>query len=198
MNILYTLFMRCLSCEKISFFSICKTCQKQLLEPVFNKRELQKDFYVYSFYSYEDIKELLNTKYEFFGDRVFNILAKASFRKFADNFEFDSNITAISIDDHTRHEFSQTAILSKHLKSKLIKPRYNLLKAQNQVKYAGRDLQFRKNNPREFKYFGQKGLQVILVDDLVTTGTTLLEAKKVLEQNSCEVLFALTLCDAKY
>jgi competence protein ComFC len=38
---------------------------------------------------------------------------------------------------------------------------------------------------------------VILIDDIVTTGTTILEAKKCLEENNCEVLFALTLTDAK-
>ncbi|EAL9099540.1 ComF family protein, partial [Campylobacter jejuni] len=38
---------------------------------------------------------------------------------------------------------------------------------------------------------------VILVDDIVTTGSSLLEAKKVLEENKISVLFALVLADAK-
>lgn len=190
--------MRCLSCEEISFYAICKTCQKNLLEPVFNKREISKDFFVYSFYPYEDIKELLNTKYEFYGDRVYNILAKLAFKKFSANFNYDEKLIAVAIDDHTRHEFSQTAILTKHLKSKNIKPTFNTLKATNIIKYAGKDLEFRKKNPRDFKYKGKPNQKVILVDDLVTTGTTILEAKKVLESHSCEVLFALTLSDAKF
>lgn len=190
--------MRCLSCEQFSFYIICKKCQKNLLEPVFNKRELEKDFFVYSFYPYEDIKELLNSKYYFHGDRIFNILGKLAFKKFADNFSYESNIKAIPVDDHTRHQFSQTAILARYLKSSLIHPVYDKLKAQNIVKYAGRDLKFREKNPRKFIYKGSKDLDVILVDDLVTTGTTLLEAKKVLESNGCKVLFALTLSDAKF
>lgn len=190
--------MRCLSCEKLSFFSICKICQKNLLEPTFNKRELEKGFFVYSFYPYDDIKELLNTKYEFYGDRVFNILADLAFKKFAHNFKYDEMITAVPIDDHTRHEFSQTALLAKSLKSKYIKPEFNTLKASNIIKYAGKDLKFRKKNPRKFKYKGEENLKVILIDDLITTGTTILEAKTLLEKYNCEVLFALTLSDAKF
>lgn len=190
--------MRCLSCEKITVFSICKSCQNNFFEPQFHKRELQKGFFVYSFYFYDDIKEFINTKYEFYGDRVFNILGSLSFQKFAKSFEFTTSVSAIPIDDHTKHEFSQTAILVKHLKSKYITPKYNSLKATNKVKYAGKDLEFRKNNPRQFSYKGTQKLQVILVDDLVTTGTTLLEAKCVLEKYGCEVLFALTLSDAHF
>lgn len=185
--------MKCTSCDKLSFSIICKKCQATLLEPEFHKKELKKDFFVYSFYEYEQIEELLQSKYHFHGDRVFNILAKLSFAKFASNFTFLFPIYSISIDDHTRHDFSQTAILNNHLKSPFIKPIFNSLKASNIVKYAGKNLEFRQKNPRKFVYNGQKNIKVILVDDIITTGTTILEAKKVLEENSVEVLFALTL-----
>lgn len=188
--------MRCLSCESLSFSLICKKCQKIYLKPAFFKRELEKDFFVYSFYEYEQIKELLNSKYYFYGDKIFRILSKLSFKTFANNFNYE-NTKAIPIDDHTRHYFSQSAILAKGLQSRNIKPIYSTLKAKNIVKYAGRDLEFRKNNPRNFKYNGKRNLQIILVDDIVTTGITILEAKKVLEDNDCKVLFALTLSDAK-
>jgi len=189
--------MRCISCEKLSWTLICKTCQRHLLEPHFHKRELEKDFFVYSFYGYEEIKKLLNSKYEFYGDRIFNILGKLAFQKFALNFEFTQLVTAIPIDDHTRHEFSQSAILTKYLQSKFIIPKYTTLKATNIVKYAGKDLEYRQKNKRKFKYTGEKNLKVILVDDLITSGITILEAKEVLEQNDCKVLFALCLSDAK-
>jgi competence protein ComFC len=87
--------------------------------------------------------------------------------------------------------------LNKHLSSLQIKPLYNVLKATNIVKYAGKDLKFRQNNKRDFKYTGLKNIKIILVDDLITTGLTILEAKKCLERYGCEVLFALTLSDAK-
>ncbi len=189
--------MRCITCQKLSIPLICNVCQENLLESTFHKRELTKDFFVYSFYPYDEVKELLNTKYEFYGDRIFKILGLLSFNKFALNFNFKHSVFAIPIDDHTRHNFSQTAILAKKLESKYITPIFNTLKATSIVKYAGKDLEFRTKNKRQFKYTGKKKIQVILVDDLVTTGTTILEAKKILEQNQCEVLFALTISDAR-
>ena len=190
--------MRCISCEQWSFSIICKTCQDTLLTPTLNKRQLSDDFFVYSFYSYEELQDLINTKYEFYGDSVFNILAKLSFAQFAQEFKYDENVIAIPVDDHTSHEFSQSAILARHTKSSNIKPVYSTLKATNRVKYAGRDLKFRQKNPRRFKYSGKSDQKVILIDDLVTTGLTLLEARKTLKKFQCETLFALTLCDAKF
>ena len=186
--------MKCTSCDKLSLQIICKTCQTTLLAPNFYKKELEKDFFVYSFYDYKDLEDLIQSKYHFYGDRVFNILAKLSFKKFADNFEFTHPILALPIDDHTRHDFSQTAILAKHLKSAFIKPVFNTLKAKNIVKYAGKNLEFRQKNPRKFIYSGVKNCDVILVDDVLTTGTTILEAKKALKKEGVNVLFALTQC----
>ena len=189
--------MRCLSCQNLSIQIICKTCQENLLQSIFKKRELDDDFAVYSFFEYEDIKELLNTKYEFYGDRVYKILANLSFKKFADNFNFDENVVAISVDDNTTHEFSQSAILVNALRSKNITPIYSTLKARNRLKYAGKSLEYRQKHKRDFKYKGKQNLKIILVDDIITTGSTLKEAKEVIEKSNCEVLFALTLSDAK-
>lgn len=189
--------MRCISCQGLSYSIICKTCQEHLLQPSFYKRELEKDFFVYSFYKFDEVKELLNTKYQFYGDKIYTILSHLSFKKFANTFEYPDIVNAIAIDDHTRHQFSHTAILAKSLQSKNIIPKYNTLKAKNIVKYAGKDLKFRQKNRRDFVYIGEQNNQVILIDDLVTTGSTILEAKECLEKNGCEVLFSLTISDAK-
>ena len=185
--------IKCISCDKFSFNLICKEWQKNLLKPSFLKKELTKDFFVYSFYQYEEIKQFINSKYYFFGDRIFNILAKLSFKQFSKNFYFQNKVYAIPIDDHTRHNFSHTAILAKHLQSDIIEVQYNTLKATNIVKYAGHNLSFRQSHKRDFIYKGKSNIQIILVDDLITSGSTILEAKEILEKNNCEVLFALTL-----
>lgn len=190
--------MLCLTCKTLSFKIICKKCQENFLDTSFNTREISPDFYNYSFYSLSEIENLINSKYYFYGDKVFNILAKLSFEKFGKNFNFTQEVIAIPIDDHTRHDFSQTAILVKHLKSKFIKPKYNHLKATNIVKYAGKDLEYRQKNPRKFKIPKTlRNEKIILCDDIITTGTTILEAKKILEKQNNEVLFSLTLADAK-
>lgn len=189
--------MKCLLCEEFSFNIICKTCQNKLLVPSFYKREIEKDFFNYSFYSFTEIEDLLTSKYYFHGDRIYNILASLSFAKFASSFTFDEIVYSIGIDEHTRHNFSQTAILSSHLKSKYIKPLYGKCKATNKIKYAGQNLEFRKKNKRKFKT-NLENKNIILVDDLITTGTTILEAKKTLEKKGNNILFSLTLADAKF
>lgn len=189
--------MKCITCESWSFSVICKACQKNLLTPNIYKRQLSDDLSVYSFYALEEIEELISSKYYFHGDRVINILAQLSFGKFAKEFNYNQAVTALGIDEHTRHDFSHTAILSRHLNSPYITPQYNRLKAKNRVKYAGKDLEFRQNNPKKFMLKGINNASLILVDDVVTTGTTLLEAHKVCKKSKNDVLFALCLADAK-
>lgn len=189
--------MFCNTCNDFSLNIICKKCQSILLSPSLYKREIDKDFFNYSFYSLSDIEDLLNSKYYFHGDKILNLLAKLSFAKFASNFDYLKKIYAIPIDDHTRHHFSHTAILVKHLKSKYIIPKYNCIKATNIVKYAGKDLNFRQKNSRKFKVMNLKNETTILCDDLITSGTTILEAKKAIESKNNKVLFSLTLADAK-
>jgi competence protein ComFC len=189
--------MRCLVCEKISFLIICKSCQNKFLQSSLHKREISDGFFVYSFYQFNDLKELITSKYHFFGDRVYHILSKLSFSIFASNFKYDEPVTIIPIDDHTRHHFSHSAILANSMKQTNLNIVFNTLKAKNIIKYAGKSLHYRKTHKRDFEYTGQKNLKVILVDDLVTTSSTILQAKDILEKNGCEVLFALTLSDAK-
>lgn len=189
--------MKCIICEVWSYLIICKRCQYDFLQPRLYKREIRKNFFIYSFYNYEEIQDLLSAKYHFCGDRILNILALNSFALFAKEFSFNTESLAIPIDDHTRHEFSHTAILTKHLNSKNIISTYNVLKAQNKVVYAGKKLSFRKKNPRNFILKNIRNKKIILVDDVLTSGTTLKEAFNICSLNN-EVLFALCLADAKH
>ena len=183
--------MFCISCNKFSLEIICPTCQKNYLTPTIQKRDD-----IISFYQYEEIEELLKYKYHPFGSRVFKILAKNSFKKFSEVYE--DKIYSIAIDDNNKKGYSHTAILNHSLKSKYITPLYKKLLSTKNISYAGKNLEYRLNNPREFKYKGPKNIYTILIDDIVTTGTTIKEAKNTLKKYNVNVAFCIVLVDKRW
>jgi competence protein ComFC len=183
--------MFCIICDSFSLTIICKRCQKLLLKPTIKKRDD-----IISFYQYEEIEILLKYKYHPFGSRVFEILAKNSFREFSKL--YTEKLYSIAIDDNVKKGYSHTAILNHSLKSKNITPLYKKLLSKNSISYAGKNLQFRLNNPRDFLYKGRKNIDIILVDDVVTTGTTIKEAKKLLQNYGVNVVFCLVLVDKRW
>jgi len=183
-------------CESFSLSHICLNCEETFLTPSIYKRKIN-NIEVISFYKYSEIKELLHTKHTDLGYYIFNILAKNSLEKFASEFELDSPVTSIAIDDNTKSGYSHTAVLNRALKSKYIKPLYNRLRAKNGVSYSGKSREFRILNPREFELKNFKGSKTILVDDIITTGLTLTQAIQTMHSNEKEVLFCLTLANAE-
>ena len=186
--------MRCLACLNLSWQIICQKCQSELLRPSMRRRRIGA-MDVYSFYNYGEIEKLLLSKYSFIGSAVLRILARNSLAYFAK--EFKQKAAVIGIDDRLNsYGYAHTAILAHALKSSYLHPRFFKLLAQNRVRYAGKSLAFRKKNPRNFRYLGSAE-DIIIVDDIVTTGTTLQEAKECCQRAGANVLFALVLADAK-
>jgi len=190
--------MRCLSCRKFSLKTICTTCQSHLLYSQLKVRVVEDNFKIYSFFDYSEISHLLYAKHHFYGSFVYKALANLSFKHFAKIFRFYSKINVLPIDDRTKSLYSHTAILANAMRSDEIVPIFSALHSTSNVSYSGKDLIFRLKHPRNFKILKQPKFPVILVDDIVTTGTTIIEAKRTLQKSGCEVLFALTLADAKY
>ena len=190
--------MKCLLCESFSLLHICPTCQELYLTPKIYKRKILNNIEVISFYKYNEIKELLHTKHTDLGFYIYKILAKLSFTKFAKEFDIDEKIVSIGIDDHIENEYSHTAILNNSLKSKNIKPLYNKLRAKNRISYAGKTKEFRILNPRDFKLNEFDNNHIILVDDIITTGSTLSQAIQILESSNKKVIFCLTLSDVSF
>lgn len=190
--------MRCLSCQKLSLKTFCKECQSSLLKPNITKRVVGT-LDVYSFYKYSTIETMLLTKHTSLGFRVFSAISKITFKPFIN--EFISNdkrkIHIIGIDEKVKNGYSHVAILTNSMKTKYSKVLQASLLSSNNIKYSGKTLQFRLENPRNFTYNGKVNVDVILIDDIITTGTTLQEAKNVLEKSGVNVLFALTLADAQ-
>ncbi|MDR0467770.1 MAG: ComF family protein [Campylobacteraceae bacterium] len=189
--------MRCILCEKLSFKGVCKSCLTKLLMQNRRTRVLDSGLKVYSFFSYDSIALILHVKHRFWGHRILKQIAKETFGKFAKEFEFSSPIYAIGIDDRVDDNYSHTAILVNAIKSKNIKPLYKVLRAKNSVKYSGKSYEYRRKNPRKFQLNKKCKSSVILIDDIITSGQTLDEAFQILKKESIDVLFALTLADAK-
>lgn len=188
--------MRCLVCESFSFSHICISCRDALLLPDPQLRELESGLKVLSFFPYDEIDFLLKTKHSYLGHYVYKILADKSMRTFSQAFKYDSKLDLIPIDDKTDAGYAHTALLVKAMKSSRLKPSYATLLSQNSVSYSGKDLAFRKAHPRDFKLCKQPKHDVILVDDIVTSGTTLLEAEHFLKSNNITTMMAVTLADA--
>lgn len=186
----------CIVCNSLSFGHICNKCLNGALAPTLNTRDID-GLQVISFYKYSEIEPLIKYKHKMVGSFILKRLASVSFKKFAKNFEYESKISLIPIDDKTTHGYSHTAILASAMRSTVFEAQWGAMRAKNDVVYAGQSLEFRKNNPREFDFRGAKHKEIVLVDDIVTTGTTLLEARASAEAAGYEVLFSVTLADAR-
>lgn len=190
--------MRCYSCSKLSFKIICETCIDQLFTVKMSTRKVGT-LDVISFYKYSALESLLHTKHKPEGYRIYKALAQMTMKPFIEEFvESDErDIYIVGIDEYVRSGYAHVALLSRAMKTKSSFPLHASLMALNRVNYSGKSLQFRLENPRDFVYNGKSGIDVILVDDIITTGITLQEAQKVLISHGVNVLFALTLADVE-
>jgi len=190
--------MRCFSCHRFSIQSICRNCRDSILKPSISTRRIA-DLDVITLFKYHDIERFILSKYNNTGVRIYKYFAKEYLKPFFESLEegIEGNIYLIAIDENVDRGYSHTAILSHYSQTDKIKALHSTLKAQNRVEYAGKSLEFRLNNPRDFIYTGKRDIEAILIDDIVTTGATLQEAKRVLDECGVNVIFALTLADAK-
>jgi competence protein ComFC len=184
-------------CEAFSLSHICSTCQTSLLSPDLHKRKILGSIPVYSFYPYDAIESLLLTKHTDVGFYIYTLLAKNSFSRFAHEWSYDTRVASVGIDDHSKSGYSHTAVLNRALKSPKITPYFGKLRASNPYKYAGKSVEERLINPRNFIALPFHEEEVILVDDIVTTGSTLTEAVEVLSAQGKKVILCLTLSDAE-
>ncbi len=186
--------MRCYACAKLSLPVLCKTCISQLfVSNIRTKRVGTLD--VISFYSYATLESLLHTKHKPEGYRIYKSLANMTLKPFMEEFveSDDRDVYIVGIDERVKNGYAHVAVLTRSMKRKYVIPLHSTLMAKNSVNYSAKSLQFRLENPRDFVYTGKPNIDVILVDDTITTGITLQEAQMVLLEHGVNVLFALTL-----
>ena len=190
--------MRCYSCGKVTLSIFCHTCLSTLLVPTLSKRNIGT-LAVFSFFKYSHIEAFLLLKHKPEGHRIYKCLAKHTMKPFIEAFAkgLEDKVYIIGIDEYVKEGYSHTAVLSQTLKTAYTEPIFTKLMARNRVKYAGKSLDFRLANARDFVYSGKKDIDVILIDDIITTGITLQEAQSVLLRSGVNVLFALTLADVE-
>lgn len=190
--------MRCYTCSKLSVSIICEQCKENLFRTTVSTRTIGT-LDVISFYKYAALESLLLTKHKPEGYRIYKALAKMTMKPFIEEFmEADSRtVYIVGVDEYVKSGYAHVALLTQDMKTKYSVPLHGALMARNRVNYSGKDLQFRLNNPRDFVYSGQSDIDVILVDDIITTGITLQEAQSVLQSHGVNVLFALTLADVE-
>ena len=187
--------MRCQLCLNFSWHPLCKNCLDKILIPSPSKRILENGLVVYSTYKYTDIKNLLHTKHTYHGAKIFAQLTKHALLPLVKTFTC-RDVFSLPIDDHTRSGYSHSAIIARELRRQ-IKPLYGKLRAKSYIRYSGQKLHLREQNKRDFILTCKENLDVILVDDIVTTGNTLKEATSICKMNNVNVLFAITLADAQ-
>ena len=190
--------MRCFTCAKLSVKIICKTCQKHLFTTTMGTRKLGTLDVIY-FYKYTSLAVLLHSKHKPEGHRVYKALAKMTVKPFIEEFleADDRDVYIVGVDEYVQGGYAHVAVLTRAMKTKHSIPLHASLMASNRVNYSGKSLDFRLKNPRNFAYKGPRNIDVILVDDIVTTGITLQEAQRTLQTNGVNVLFALTLADVE-
>lgn len=151
------------------------------------------------FYKYSQIESLLHTKHKPEGYRVYKTLANMTLKPFIEEFTEadDRQVYVVGVDEYVKSGYAHVALLTRAMKKKYVKPLHASLMASTRVNYSGKSLQFRLEHPRDFVYKGRSNIDVILVDDIITTGITLQEAQKVLMQSGVNVLFALVLADVE-
>ena len=181
-------------CERFSFSHICKKCRKDYLSPRLFTRKIY-DLKIFSFYKYDEIGDLIKTKHSYLGFYILNILAEISLKKFAKSLKYKDKVWLVPVDDKVgEYGFSHTSILAYNMRDKNLVPKFGSLYSKSGVKYIGQNLNFRQNHKRDFQVqYLQNGDSVILVDDVITTGTTLKEAKESLDKLKIKTLFAVTL-----
>ena len=193
--------MRCFSCNNFSIEAVCKSCIRDFLTPEMIKKEVG-NVEVISFFDYYLTVEFIKSKYTTSGYRVYKFLSQKYIAPFIETYtkslENKKPLYLIGVDENVSRGYSNVAQMVHYgsLKSSAI-ALHNVLKAKNKVKYAGESLEFRLNNPRNFIYSGPSDIDAILIDDTITTGTTIEEASRVLKEYNVNLHFALTLANAK-
>lgn len=195
--------MYCVLCQSLSFNIICQKCLENLTN-LNSKRELNNGLKIFSSFALSELKHLVYTKNNIIGSRILQRLGQYGVKIFLQHHQelekIDKKYIAIvCIRNRIIGAYSHSAILAHCFKKHGFKVFYNALIAQNDIRFATLTKIQRQRISRDFFFRLDNTFSgVILVDDIITTGETLLEASNIIAQHGHTPLFAWTLCDARF
>lgn len=195
--------MYCVVCGRLKWNIICKDCLSNL-EYIDSKRILDNDVKVFSSFAFSELKFLLTSKNNIIGSRIFKRLGVYAVSNFFARYKDlatlnKQKIAVLSIRNKNIGMYSHSAILSQCFSAYGFKVFNNALIIGNNSHFSHLKRHERQELGRSFRFnFKHNCLGVIIVDDIITTGQTLLEASDIAMQNGYNSLFAWTLCDSRY
>ena len=194
LDIIYPPYSKCIACDTEDFIGICHLCKSKI------KRVEKQDNTILSYGYYGGIlkKLILSFKYDknFTAGKILSeLLIELIYEK---KLEFDIicyvPMTKSSI---RKRGFNQCEIICKNLSEALCVPiSKSLIKTKDTKEQKSLSKEERAKNIKDvFKVVDKDILnkRILLIDDVVTTGSTLLECKKVLEKYNVEKITVLTI-----
>lgn len=193
-DIIYPAEEKCIICDEDGFIGICPFCESKI-----NKIRSQDGILSYGYYG-GILKDLiLSFKYNknFTAGRVISELLLTLINE--EKIECDMicyvPMTKSSI---KKRGFNQCEIIAKRISKKLNIPVSKaLIKVKNTKEQKTLSKEERKNNIKDAFIIKENkeilNKRILLVDDVITTGTTLLECKKILEKSGAEKITILTI-----
>lgn len=209
-KVLNTIYYRddsCIICGREESEFLCKGCKTKILkvEKPFNLEKEGLSLEIYSYGYYGKILRELMIKLKYKGDyQIASIFASFLFEKIEENnFKIDY-ITYIPIREESfkKRGFNQCYLIAKEL-SKLTSIKVEnllevVLKGKDQIGLSPVD-RF-KNMEGMFKAIEKeniKGKNILLIDDVLTTGATLFQGVKELKKYYGEKIIILTVAKSK-
>lgn len=195
--------MYCALCGKLRWHIICMDCLENL-DYIDSKRILDNGMKVFSSFAFSELQFLLTSKNHVIGSRIFKRLGMYGVYKFLvchpNLAGLNKEQTAVlSIRNHTIGAYSHSAILAQCFKNYGFSVFHNALIIGNDNRFSHLKREERQKMGRNFQFnFTKDYSGIIVIDDIVTTGQTLLEASQIISKNSYTTLFAWTLCDSRY
>lgn len=195
----------CFGCKEESnnSISLCNECIDKLNYAT-TEREFQVEdnevlkCYSVTFYSGIIKEMILNLKYrsDFEAGEVLAFLMYKKIRDLDINIDFVTFIPMYKKDENKRG-FNQSRFLAKELcKLSDLKLKETLLKTRSTKDQIGLSKEERNNNIKDcFKAINEeyiKDKRILLIDDVLTTGSTVIEAVKILKKSGCIEIIVLT------